>query len=64
MNQIQEKMFQFVAETIDADYQPCDDGFVICTRKTLKNKDEKELVGGVDFIFDEEGNFEGMKICK
>lgn len=55
---------ELFAEMIDADYQPCDDGFVICTKNTLKHESEKNLIGGVDFIFDLDGEFEGMKICK
>lgn len=63
----QKEMFEstlaFIAEVLDAKYQECDDGYVLCCRNTLKLKGET-IEGGVDFIFDEDGEFEGMQRCK
>jgi hypothetical protein len=58
-----EKTFRFIAEVLDGEFIKCDDGYVLCFKNTLKYKDEKKLKGGIDFIFDEDGVFEGIKSC-
>ncbi len=59
-----ENTLHFIAEFLDGEYIECDDGYVLCFKNTLKHEEEKELIGGVDFIFDENGEFEGIKRCK
>ena len=41
----------------------CDDGYVICTKSTMRHKAQDGFIDKLDFIFDEDWEFEGVKKC-